>query len=313
MKKSRILGTSGLAAAAVLMSFAFESPQAQTRVESPRTVKLTASKKSAVNKQAGKPAPTLATSEFGCLIQPHASANVATSVPGVLSEVRVRRGDAVKKNQILAVLDSDVEQALLGAAAARAQTHAEIASAQATRDMARQKLVRMQSLNELSYGARLEIELAQGEVKVAEHRLQQARDRHKIAHQEHEVAARQLEQRYVRSPIEGVVADRLLNPGERADGRPIMRIIKVKQLRVEVVAPAEQFGNLSAGMFGTVESETAKPIALTAIVDQVDSFIDPASGTFRARMLVDNSDFKIPAGARCRVSFEPDASSRKAG
>ncbi len=314
MRKSRIVGASGSAALVALTAFTFESPRAQTRVESPRTVKLAAGKKSEPRKplsdQAVAPS---AGNDYGCLIQPHASANVATSVPGVLSEVRVRRGDTVKKNQILAVLDSDVEQALLGAAAARAQTRAEIASAQATRDMARQKLSRMQSLNELSYGARLEIELAQGELKVAEHRLQQARDRHKIANQEHQVAARQLEQRYVRSPIDGIVADRLLNPGERADGRPIMRIIKVKQLRVEVVAPAEQFGNLAPGMFGTVESETARPVSLTAIVDQVDSFIDPASGTFRARMLVDNSELKIPAGARCRVSFESPPSASKAG
>ncbi|MFK7967457.1 MAG: efflux RND transporter periplasmic adaptor subunit [Burkholderiaceae bacterium] len=245
-----------------------------------------------------------ASKDFGCLIQPYSSAEVAASAPGVLAEVRVDRGDEVRRGQILAVLDTGVEQALLAAAKERASARAEVAAARATHQIATKKLERMRALNKLSYSARLEMELAQGELEVSKYRIEQARERHKIAKREHRVASSQLEQRYVRSPIDGVVADRLLNPGERADGRPIARVIRLDQLRVEVIAPAKRYGLIKPGMFGQIRTQTEKPIKFTAIVDQVDSFIDPASGTFRARMLLDNQALAVPAGARCEITFE---------
>ena len=218
--------------------------------------------------------------------------------------MRVKRGDRVRRGQILAVLDNSVEQALLLAAEARAAARAEIAAARATHQMAQRKVARMKSLNELSYGAQLELELAEGELDVATYRIEQARERHRIADREHQVAAQQLDQRYVRSPIDGVVAEQMVSAGERADGRTIARVIRLDMLRVEVVAPARYYGRIAAGMIGTVNTETAEPMELTAIVDQVDAFIDPASSTFRAQMLVDNSALTVPAGARCRVSFD---------
>ena len=245
-----------------------------------------------------------ASNDYGCLIQPYSSAEVAASAPGVLAEVRVDRGDEVRRGQVLAVLDTGVEQALLAAAKERASARAEVAAARATHQIATKKLERMQALNKLSYSARLEMELAEGELEVSKYRIEQARERHKIAEREHRVASSQLEQRYVRSPIDGIVADRLLNPGERADGRPIARVIRLDQLRVEVIAPAKRYGLIKPGMFGQIRTQTEKPIKFTAIVDQVDRFIDPASGTFRARMLLDNQALAVPAGARCEITFE---------
>lgn len=316
MNATGMISASALALMVGLGVMALDSPQAQTRVETQRAIPMPSSgtQREARNKK-GEIGIAKSTSEnnFGCLIQPHTSAEVAASAPGILSEVRVRRGDRVKKGQILAVLDNDVEQALLNAAAARATARSEIAAARATRDMASKKLRRMSALNELSYGAKLELELAEGELKVSQYRIEQAKDRHRIANREHQVAARQLDQRFVRSPIDGVVADRLVNPGERADGRPIARVIKLDQLRIEVVMPADQYGMITEGMFGTVETKTAEPITITAIIDQVDSFIDPASGTFRARMLFDNRDLSVPAGAQCRVTFETQRTDRTTG
>lgn len=287
-----------------------DEPAAQTRTDSPRALEIPA--RNAAN---GTIRPTAKDrrqpNEFGCLIQPHSTADVAAAAPGVLAEVRVDRGDKVSRGQILAVLDTGVEQALVAAAKERASAHAEVSAARATHSIATKKLDRMKALNKLSYSAKLEMELAHGELQVSKYRIEQARERHKIAKREHNVASRQLEQRYVRSPIDGVVADRMLNPGERADGRPIARVIRVDQLRIEVIAPAKRFGEIKPGMFGQVETQTEDPMKLTAIVDQVDAFIDPASATFRARMLFDNSDFAVPAGARCDITFESQPAKAK--
>ena len=81
----------------------------------------------------------------------------------------------------------------------------------------------MHTLSTMEFGGRLELENASAEFEIADHRLQQAREALEVARREHDLARRQLEQRQVRSPIDGIVADRLLNPGERVDGRPILK------------------------------------------------------------------------------------------
>ena len=240
---------------------------------------------------------------LGCLIEPDASADVAAAAPGVLAKVVVERGDHVKRGDVLAVLDQEIERAALEASRERARTRAEIAAAEATRAMARKKTERFAALHELSYGAKLELELAKGELEVAEHRLRQARDAHRIAERDYEVSEQRLAQRSIRSPIDGVVADRYLNPGERADGRPIVRVIRLDQLRAEVVVPAQRFGQIRKGMVGTLTPEVAGAASMQASVVQVDPFVDAASGTFRARLAIANRDLAIPAGVRCDVRF----------
>ncbi|MGB7181186.1 MAG: efflux RND transporter periplasmic adaptor subunit [Burkholderiaceae bacterium] len=278
------------------------SSVAQSRVSSDRPVKLHATPLDTKSTKASASAAS-APEVIGCLIEPRISSQVAASSPGTLAEVKVDRGDRVTKGQVLAILDRDVEQALLASARSRAQTQSAMKAARATRNMAYHKLSRIRKLDALSYGSKLELELAAGELSVAEARLEQAQDEQKSARQDHVVAQTQLARRQVVSPIDGIVADRLLNPGERADGRTIVRIVQLDTLRVEVILPASQFGMVKQGMSGEVLPEIASAGSVVARVEQVDPFIDAASGTFRARLSMDNADLQIPAGIRCSIQF----------
>lgn len=292
--------------AAVGISAALLSPDAssQSGFATDRAVPDPVSATGDADNPRGASAGTGAASQVvGCLIEPRLSSQVAASAPGVLREVKVERGDRVEKGQLLAVLDQAVERALLQAAQTRSETQAAVNAARATRNMAYQKLRRMRKLQSLSYGARMELELAAGELSVAESRLEQAEDTLKAAQQDYAVARHQLARREVRSPMDGVVADRLLNPGERADGQPILRIVQLDRLRVEVILPASRFGSVTTGMTGQVRPELDDASEVDAVVEQVDPFIDAASGTFRARLAVDNAAMAIPAGVRCHVRF----------
>jgi len=179
---------------------------------------------------------------MGCVIEPAKSAEVSAPVGGVLEAVLVERGARVHKGQVIAILESKVEKAAWASARARAASQSGIAAHAAERDLARTKLERMYVFSKLDRGARLELETAAAEFEIADHRLQQAREALSVAQREEEMSRAQLDQRRIRSPIDGVVADRLLNPGERVDGRPIIRVLTPSQLRVEVVVPATRFG-----------------------------------------------------------------------
>jgi len=250
------------------------------------------------------PTPALAAQALGCVIEPMQTAEVSASAAGVLESVMVDRGAVVRRGQVLAVLQSEVERASVEAARERAASASEVAALGAARDLARTRLKRMHALTELEFGARLELETAAAEFEIADHRLHQAREAFAVAQREYDLARRQLEQRQIRSPIDGVVADRLLHPGERVDGRPILRLMALDRLRVEVVVPASRFGRIREGMHAIVRPELPDGRDVSGHVVQVDRFVDAASGTFRARLALPNRDGGVPAGVRCQVVFD---------
>lgn len=305
MTKSSLLIITAMLGACAMAALSPAHTNAQTKIDSDRPLKrispAAGPRQSTV--QPSRVGPLQTDNIVGCLIEPGASSQVAASSPGVLAKVMVERGDTVKRGQVLAILDNDVELALLKAAKTRSATLAGVVAAKAARDMASQKLSRTKKLEALNYNARLELELAHGELALAQSRLQLARDEHKASKSDFDVAQSQLARRKVISPIDGIVADRLLNPGERADGRPIVRVIKLDSLRVEVILPSSQFGKVSAGMNGEITPQVADASKVSGTVEQVDRFIDAASGTFRARLTIDNADLSVPAGVRCQVNF----------
>ena len=114
-----------------------------------------------------------------------------------------------------------------------------------------------------------------------------------------------LKLRSIVSPIDGVVVERRLAPGElvRADKSVVLRLAQLNPLHVEVVAPAELFGSVRVGMTGQVSLAPFFPGTFPAKVVVVDKLIDAASGTFGARLQLANPANKLPAGIRCSVRF----------
>jgi RND family efflux transporter MFP subunit len=253
---------------------------------------------------ASAPTPAPAQAPLGCVIEPMQTAEVAAPANGVLESMSVERGATVRRGQVIATLQADVERAAVESARARSSSESEIAALDAARDLAKLRLKRMHALSELQFGARIELETAAAEFEIADHRLQHAREVHAVAQRDHELARRQLEQRVIRSPFDGVVADRLLQPGERVDGRPLMRLVALDRLRVEVVLPASRYGRIREGMHASVRPELPDAPEVSGRVVQVDRFVDAASSTFRARLSLPNADGRVPAGVRCQLVFD---------
>jgi RND family efflux transporter MFP subunit len=213
-----------------------------------------------------------------CLLEPSLVANVGSPVDGVIEEVGVDRGDRVKKGQVVARLRSGVE----AAAVKLSQAQVEFAQRRAER-------------NEVLYQKQL-ISAQERDEMVTEVRLR-----------EEELSRNQetLALRTIASPLDGVVVERKLAPGEfiRAEKSVVVKLAQVNPLNVEVIAPASMFGSLRVGMTARVSLAPYFPGAYTAKVVVVDRVIDAASGTLGVRLQMPNPDNKIPAGLKCGVSF----------
>ena len=115
-----------------------------------------------------------------------------------------------------------------------------------------------------------------------------------------------LSMRIIKSPISGIVVDRMIEPGELVtEDQPIMRLANLDPLYVEVILPSTAFGQVQRGSKVTVRP--AQPIGGSYIgtVEIVDSIIDAASGTYRVRVNLPNPSGVLPAGLSCDVDFEP--------
>lgn len=246
-----------------------------------------------------------------CLIEPNDVVSVSSPVDGVLTEVKVKRGDLVKRRQVLAKLESSVERATLALARARARMEAKIESSKTRLELNTQRLERSELLFERALIPADQKEEAGAEKQMAEMGLREAMDNKHLAQLELKRAIAVLERRTIRSPLDGVVIERFRSPGEftsRDSSREtaILEIAQLDPLRVEVFAPLSLLGQVSAGTEARVTIEPPVNSAHKVRVTTVDRVVDSASGTFLVRLELPNPEFKIPAGLKCTVEFLAD-------
>jgi len=245
----------------------------------------------------GMPAP------FDCIIEPSRIISVGSPVIGVIEELTVDRGDDVEAGQVLAQLESGTERAAVEVARKRSEMIGDIESRKASLELGQQRRDRAKQLFEhdaLSLDVRQEIET---EAKLAELELRRAREERQLAKLELARASEALKRRTVRSPISGVVVERMMNSGEVVDEDPIIKIAQLHPLRVEVILPSAMFGSIKPGMWGAVVPELSGDRVHAALVKIVDRVVDGASGTFGVQLELANPDNDIPGGLHCRVSF----------
>lgn len=191
------------------------------------------------------------------------------------------------------------------------------ASANNRLQFATKKFERTSELHKQNFIAAQARDEAETEKHLAESELQDARENRELAKLEYQRAVDQLNLRTLRSPFNGLVVDRMLNPGDLAESgtgrKPIMKLAQIDQLKVEVILPMAAYGKIKTGMTGqvTLEGLGGRYAASVKVVDRV---LDAASGTFGVRLDLPNHKGAIPAGIRCQVEFTARKSvKRRAG
>jgi RND family efflux transporter MFP subunit len=236
--------------------------------------------------------------ELDCLIEPQEIVNLSSPVEGVLEKVYVERGAVVRKGQMVAQLESSLENANVTLARARATVEAAIKSGEARLVYSTLRLSRAEKLYERNLIALADLQEAQTEKQLAEMALVGALDNQRLAGLELERANVALSRNIIRSPITGVVVERFLSTGEF-----VVKIAQIDPLRVEVFAPVAMRDKISAGMPAKLRLEAPANSTHEVRVSMVDRVIDAASGTFRIRLSLPNPNHRILAGLKCKIQF----------
>ncbi|MFE1601324.1 efflux RND transporter periplasmic adaptor subunit [Methylobacterium sp. ID0610] len=273
------------------------------------TPSLTASALAAALLAAGLATARAEPGTVDCVIEPTQKVKIGSATLGILKEVAFNRGDAVKAGDVIARLDTSVEEANVALAQAQASSRENIEAQRARVELYKRRLERQ---NQLSKGivTQEKIDQVEADYEIGKRDLQTETLKHDLAGLELARARAQLELRIIRSPISGLVTERLMASGEfvRQDGA-IYTLVQLDPLYVEAYVPVTRWGEIKPGSIGTVTLD--KPIGGTypAEVTVVDRVFDAASGTFGVRLELRNPDNALPAGQRCKVSFTAPAAS----
>jgi RND family efflux transporter MFP subunit len=255
---------------------------------------------------------------YECLIEPNQTVEIRSSTEGVIEKIFVKRGGRVKAGQTLVQLESSVEASSVELARYRSNVSGRLASAESRLEYAGQKLQRLQELQAKNFVAAQARDEADAEKRITEAEFIEAKENLEVAKLEHRQAVSILNRRTLRSPFDGVVMERMQNPGDLAESgtgrKPILKLAQVEPLRVEVVLPIEAYGKLTLKSAAEVTPEVIGG-KYSATVSVIDGVFDSASGTFGVRLALPNKSSALPAGIRCQVSFPSldNIKPRKAG
>src|SRR5258708_32857644 len=106
--------------------------------------------------------------QLDCLIEPRVTVKLGAAVGGLLAKVAVDRGDFVKAGQIVAHLESSVEEANVALARAKASNDLQGLSNQARSEFLRRKFSRQENLLQSNNVARSTFDEAETDAKMSE-------------------------------------------------------------------------------------------------------------------------------------------------
>jgi RND family efflux transporter MFP subunit len=209
-------------------------------------------------------------------------ATVAAQISGTVLQILVDAGDPVKKGQVVARIDTRETDAQVAAG------RAGVAQADALLAQARQNLERTKSLLEKNFVSQSALDKAESDYNAAKAAADAAR-----AGQSQADTARTYAE--LRSPLDGVVTRRLMEPGEiAAPGRGVVAVHDPSALRA--------VGNLPQYMLPKTAHVTRARVELAPLnrtVEATKVTILPAAD---ARLLSTQIRADLPAGESANVS-----------
>lgn len=241
--------------------------------------------------------------DLDCFIEPSVVVNIGSEVSGIIDTLSVDRGDLVNKGQVLVKLDTRIEKANVELLRARAEMKATMESRKARLEFATREYERKDELFKKGIISLEEIDEAKTNLMISERELQETVEQKQIAELELKQAQAVFNRRIIRSPINGIVVERLLSQGELVDNQPILKLAQLDPLYVEVIAPVTMLGSVQEGQRSEIIPEKPMADVYHGNVKIVDRVIDAASGTFGIRVQLSNPEYTLPAGLKCSVRF----------
>jgi RND family efflux transporter MFP subunit len=230
--------------------------------------------------------------KFPGTVQPVDTSSISFQVSGLVHEISVNRGDKVKQGQVLAVLDKKpFELNVESAKAALSRAQARLTEKKSGYDRER----RIQSQDP---GA-----TTQKAVDQARAAYESTRQNVSYSQAQLDLAKRDLTKTELRSPFDGVVSARHIEPFEEVSrGKPVLELFVEGAMEVAVGVPESMIGDVHVGLRGEVRLPNRPEDVYHAVVSEVGSAATTANA-FPVEANIQNADVYVRPGMTAELTL----------
>lgn len=247
--------------------------------------------------------PALWAQDFVGLVYPVADVQLSVPVAGVVSAVRVKLGDRLRRDQVVLQLEQQTQALELKRREVVAEDDSALKAAQQRRvlvdeltDMTREVVQRSQAISREEW-MKMRLDQVSAVSNEAQQLAQKQRERVELEQAQHEVA-----QRSLRAPRRGVVVALDVEPGEWAKpGEGVVRLVDVSQVEVRLNVSMAAASRLKVGSAWAARFEGAGPAPRGGKVSFVSPVADAASGLVEVRLRFDNAQGDLRPGTKATV------------
>jgi membrane fusion protein (multidrug efflux system) len=224
---------------------------------------------------------TSSLSAIGTTVAVH-GVTVSADLPGVVEAISFDSGRAVQAGDVLVRLDTKQEQA-------------QLAAAEAQRDLARLNLDRARGLRQEGIISQADYDRANSENDQAQARVGEIRAT--------------IARKTIRAPFAGILGIRQVNLGQYLTaGAPIVPLQSLDPIYVNFSVPQQEVGQLRSGVEVRVSAEgMARPFA--GRITAVDSVVDEATRNVQAQATLPNPEGRLRPGMFVQAEVLVGASS----
>jgi membrane fusion protein (multidrug efflux system) len=195
---------------------------------------------------------------------------VSADLPGTVDRIAFDSGNSVRAGDVLAVLDTR-------------QEHAQLAAAEAQRDLARLNFDRMQGLLNERVISRAEFDRATADDRQTEARVGEIR------------AA--IARKTIRAPFSGVLGIRRVNLGQYlSGGDPLVTLQALNPIYVNFGVPQQVAGQLRVGRTVRVTTDDTSGVEFAGRITAIDSLVDETTRNVQVQATLPNTEARLRPG-----------------
>ena len=217
-------------------------------------------------------APTLSSVGSVAAVQ---GAVVSTELGGVVAEVRFQNGGVAKKDDVLVRLDTSSEEA-------------QLKTAQADVDLARNDLARAHDLAARKVISRAELDAAESKFKQKQGTVDNMRA--------------MMTKKELRAPFDGQLGIRQVNVGQMINaGQQVVSLQALDPVFVDFALPQQYLGHLSQGLEVKVKTDAAPGREFVGKLTAINSAVDPVTRNVALQATLENHEGALHPGLFAKV------------
>jgi len=237
-------------------------------------------------------------------LQPENQVDVGAEISGRIERVLVDFNDAVAQGDVLAELDTEqLEARLAQSEASLNAARANVTQNEATLIQTRASAARTEGLFERNVVSEQDLESARADLQRAQANLQRARADAALSAAQVDVDRTALNKAMIRSPITGVVLDRLVEPGQAVAASfqtPVLFTLASDLSRMELVVDIDEadIGSVREGQSASfaVDAFPQRRFDAELVLVRNAPNIENGVVTYKGVLVVDNSSLLLRPG-----------------